>query len=261
MSYSVYVPPDWTPAESLPLMVLLHGARDDHESFDRHHVGDLLDSEISAGHVPRVIIVNPEGELGFWENWHDGSRNYRDWVIKDLMPHIASRYSTLPCPENCFISGISMGAHGAMRFAYYEPNTFDSVSALSTPIISKLHPPKPSLRNSILKLLVPIDRIWGDIDGDSSHIPKDLDPYKSWINKQELREKPLLLAWGDNDLSDIVTSNTHFHKHLESNQKSHEWFVYEGDHKWIYWREHIGSLVRFHVDSQAETSEISKQEK
>ena len=250
MSYSVYTPPDWTPEESLPLMVFLHGARDNHETFDRYHVGDVLDEEINSGRVPRVIIVNPDGEFGFWENWHDGSRLYRDWVVKDLMPHVASRYNTLSCPENCFISGISMGGHGAMRFGYYEPDTFSSVSSVSAPIISKLHPPEPSIGGTILKWFIPIDRIWGDIDGDTSHVPKDLDPYRSWVSRERLFDEPLFLVWGTDDPGDIVSSNEHFHQHLEANEKEHDWLVYEGGHDWTYWREIVGSLIQFHVNAQ-----------
>lgn len=249
MAYSVYTPPNWSAEESLPLMVLLHGARDDHETFDKYFVGKYLDSEINAGRLPRLIIVNPEGNLGFWENWHDGSRNYRDWVVNDLMPHIAHRYGTLPCPDHCYVSGISMGAHGAMRFAYFEPDTFNSVAAISTPIISKLHPSKPSIRNSIMKRLIPIKRIWGDIENETSHRPSDLDPYISWVKRERLFNKPLYLVWGSDDYDSIIKSNQHFQKFLSNNNKAHQWSIYQGGHNWAYWREVIGDAILFHTQT------------
>ena len=253
MAYSVYTPPNWTPEETLPLMILLHGAADSHESFDQHAVGSILDQEINAGNAPRMIIVSPDGELGFWENWHDGSKLYRDWVIKDLMPHVKKRYSTLPCPEYCHISGISMGAHGAMRFAYYEQDTFSSVAALSAPIISKLHPGEPSLGRTIMMWLLPVERIWGDIDSKNSHVPKDLDPYISWVERNDLVELPLLLAWGTEDSKGIISANQHFQQHLTDNGKAHDWFTYEGGHKWVYWREIMSDVLQFHANANGPT--------
>ena len=246
MAYSVYTPPNWTPDERLPLMVLLHGGGDDHESFDRYAVGLKLDEEISAGRAPRVVIVSPDGELGFWENWHDGSKLYRDWVVQDLMPYVAKRYATKPCPEHCYLSGISMGGHGAMRFAYYEQNKFNSVAVLSAPIISKLHPGEPSIGRTLMKWLLPTERIWGDIDDESSHVPKDLDPYISWVNRKDLIKLPLLLAWGTEDSQSILSANQHFHQHLVTHGKPHQSLVYEGGHKWIYWRSIMADVLQFH---------------
>lgn len=257
MSYSVYTPPDWTPSESLPLMVLLHGARDNHETFDRYLVGQTLDEAINAGRAPRMIIVSPDGELGFWENWHDGSKMYRDWVVKDLMPHVTARYSSLPCPEYCYVSGISMGGHGALRFAYYEPEVFSSVAALSAPIISKLYPGKPSIGRTLLRWLIPSERIWGDIDSDSSDVPKDLDPYISWVNRPDLVRMPLLLAWGDEEGDSIAGSNAKFQAHLAAAGKPHAWMIYEGGHKWIYWRDIMSSVLVFHANANKNKKALS----
>ena len=100
MGYSVYTPPGWGPDEQLPLVVLLHGGGSDHESFNQYDVGAYLDAEHAAGRLPRVIIVNPEGEFGFWENWYDGSRRYRDWVMQDLLPTVQADYNTAPCASS-----------------------------------------------------------------------------------------------------------------------------------------------------------------
>ena len=253
MSYSVYTPPDWTPDESLPLMVLLHGGGDSHESFDRYAVGLKLDEEINAGRAPRMIIVSPDGELGFWENWHDGSKLYRDWVVKDLVPYVANRYATKSCPKHCYLSGISMGGHGAMRFAYYEQNTFNSVAVISAPIISKLHPGEASIGRTLMKWLLPTERIWGDIDSETSDVPKDLDPYVSWVNRKDLLELPLLLVWGTEDSQSILSANQHFQQHLNAYDKQHKSLVYDGKHKWIYWREIMPDVLAFHASAGAQT--------
>lgn len=255
MRYAVYTPPGWSPHESLPLVVLLHGARDNHESFDHHAVGQFLDPLIQKKQIPRAIIVIPEGEMGFWENWHDGTKHYRDWVIKDLVPKVSQNYNTRPCPQFCHVTGISMGAHGAMRFAYYSPDQFASVAAISGQIISKAQAQKNTLRMMLIKLFIPMKRIWGDIDKDNSHVPKDLDPYVSWVSRSELRNTRLLLAWGDRDYKSIVDSNTRFQTHLEANGRPHQWFVYSGRHKWTDWKPVIAESLRFHIDGRVDCCE------
>ncbi len=256
MPYSVYTPPGWTVEEALPMVVLLHGARDDQTTFDRYRVGGYLDALIAAGELPRVVIVSPDGELGFWENWYDGTRKYRDWVIRDLMPFIAQKYSTLPCPQYCHVSGMSMGAHGAMRFAYYEPGAFSSVAAISGLIISKSEATEASLRSRIIRLFVPVKRIWGDIRGDNSHVPEDLDPYVSWVQKPELAKVRLYLAWGSEESSGIIKSNELFQAHLEKNRRPHAWWVYNGGHKWRDWRQAIAESVRFHIAGRAPAATV-----
>lgn len=251
MSYSVYTPPGWSPEESLPLMVLLHGAMDNHKSFDKFEVGLFLDEEIAKRTIPRIVILFPDGELGFWENWQDGTKRYRDWVIRDLMPQVQQNYNTGTCPESCFISGVSMGAHGAMRFAYYEPDTFHSVSALSALIISKRFPGKQTIGRKIMKWLIPVNRIWGDIKANNPNIPKDLDPYTSWVDRDDLIEMPLLLAWGNDDSHSIEQGNQHFHQYLEDHGKAHEILIYEGGHKWKDWRLIIDDAIRFHTQQSS----------
>lgn len=255
MPYSVYLPPGWDKQEALPLIIMLHGAGGNHRTFDKYNAGERLDELILAGDLPRAIIVNPEGELGFWENWFDGTRHYRDWVVKDLMPHIQKSYPTLACPEHCHVTGISMGGHGALRFAYYEPETFSSIAVISGPIFTKTYKNKFSLRSVLIKLLLPTKRIWGDIkNGNGSKTPKDIDPFVSWVENPNMQDIRLFLTWGDKDHTGIREANELFQKHLETHQRPHSWLVYEGKHKWYDWHTVIAESVRFHIDRKANTT-------
>jgi len=252
MAYSVYTPPNWTKQENLPLLVLLHGARDDQSTFDRYRVGEVLDKQIAEGLLPRLVIVNPDGGMGFWENWYDGSRSYRDWVVKDLMPVVQSDYNTKACPDHCYVSGLSMGGHGAIRFAYYEPEMFSSVASISAPILNREEAKKKgSLKLAFMKLFIPFKKIWGSFDG--GHQPKDLNPYISWVEKEDMQHIKLMLAWGDQESDDIIGTNTRFSTHLKNNNRDHETLVYPGGHKWVYWKDIIAESIRFHTQSSPKT--------
>ncbi len=121
LSYSVYTPPGWTPEESLPMVLFLHGGGDDPAAWDRHGITDRINAAYAAGDFPRAVVFFPQGDNGFWMNWHDGTRRYEDWVLDELLPEVAQRYNTQACPENCHIMGVSMGAHGALRFVLHRP--------------------------------------------------------------------------------------------------------------------------------------------
>lgn len=245
MGYSVYTPPGWGPDERLPLVVLLHGGGSDHESFNRYRVGAHLDAEHAAGRLPRAVIVNPEGEFGFWENWSDGSRRYRDWVMRDLLPRVRADYNTAPCPETCHVMGMSMGAHGALRFIYYEDDSFDSVTVISGLILAR-EEVKPTLRKSLIGLVIPFEKIWGDID-DPSSAPADLDPFVGWVRNDALRNNDLFLTWGTDDRRSMKRTGENFRQALADSGLEFHFSLYEGEHKWRDWKYVIAEALRVQV--------------
>jgi enterochelin esterase-like enzyme len=232
MAFAVYAPPDRAPGERLPLVVFLHGGGDDVDCFDRARVGQALDRALAEGHVPRSVIVVAEGELGFWENWVDGSRRYRDWVVRDLVPWVSGRYHTLPCPDDCHVMGISMGGHGALRFALLEGDRFASVTAISAPIPDT--EAMMALANTgFIRFIIPVERIWGP--GDDPEEVGRADLFLQWTRPGDLGGLRLLLAWGTRDRARVIETNERFHAHLESHGVDHEAIVFEGGHDWESW--------------------------
>jgi enterochelin esterase-like enzyme len=246
MPYSVYTPPNWSQDESLPMLVLLHGARDNYRTFDRYEIGQYLDRLYATEAIPRALILNPEGDLGFWENWHDGSRLYRDWVIKELMPEVSKQYNALACPEHCYVTGMSMGGHGVLSFANFSPETFASFAAISSVIISEKNPMKPTLGTRLMRLFVPMERIWGDFD-ETAELRRARDPYVSWLNNPALSERRLMLSWGEKEGSSLKLSNQQFSDYLNANDRAHYICEYAGEHLWVDWRRPIAQSLRFHI--------------
>lgn len=244
MEYSVYVPPGWASTESLPLVVFLHGGGDDPDCFDEAEVGQHLDAEMRAGRAPRAIVVVPQGDLGFWENWKDGSARYRDWVLRDLLPNVQRDYNTLPCPAHCHVAGISMGGHGALRFAFMEPEFFSSVTAISGPIFSTEQIQELS-GEFWIKLFIPVERIWGSTE-DTARI-KSEDLFIQWRKQEDLKGLRLLLAWGDDDREGIMESNRKLSAHLKANGVQHDHLEFKGGHKWTAWRPILDDVLRFQI--------------
>jgi enterochelin esterase-like enzyme len=243
LEYAVYTPPGFRAEEELPLVVFLHGAGDGPDCFDEAGVGDHLDAQIATGEVPRAVIVIPRGDLGFWENWVDGSYRYRDWVVRSLMPEMSQRYGTAACPEGCHLIGISMGGHGALRFALLEPGLFSSVTAISAPILDT-EAAWQLTNESWLRFLIPTERIWGP--GDRENIARD-DPFLRWTDSQDLAGMQLMLAWGDADHAQIVDTNERFDRHLRERNIPHETLVFSGRHEWRAWTPALDRVLAIQV--------------
>ena len=244
MDYAVYAPPEWDGHRRIPLVLFLHGGGDKVDCFDRAALGEHLDRAYRAGSLPPALIVIPQGGYGFWEDWADGSRSYRSWVLKDLLPHVQDRYAVEPCPEGCHVMGISMGGHGALRFALLEPEYFASVTAISAPIFDT----ERMLRfrdNSWMRLFVPMKRIWGAAV-DPREIERD-DLFVQWQEPADLNGVRLGLAWGSEDRTGIMLSSTRFHEHLDRGHIPHEWLVFEGGHNWKAWTPVIEWALRTQV--------------
>lgn len=244
MAYAVWAPADLGPEERLPLLVFLHGAADDEGCFDEAGVGQVLDAALAAGEIPRVVIVVPDGQLGFWENWYDGSRAYRDSVIREVMPEVQTRFHTRACPEGCHVAGTSMGGHGAVRFALFQPGLFSSVTSLSGLILSSDEVVRMS-DQWFTRLFVPMERIWGPMS-DRARIERE-DPFLRWSEPEDLEGKRLMVAWAEQDNDQIRRSNRAFHDHLVTHQIPHEQLVFEGGHDWVSWTPVIPSVLRFAI--------------
>jgi enterochelin esterase-like enzyme len=243
MSYSVYTPPGFSPTERLPLVVFLHGAGDDPASIDDAMVGQELDVAISKGLTPRVVLVSPQGDLGFWENWDNGERSYRDWVVKELMPHVQRRYHTQACPEGCHLVGISMGGHGALAFKLQEPALWRSVSVISAPIFSIDEVAEMS-DSFWLRVFIPMDDIWGEFNRNKA---RQRNVFTRWMTPADIAPSTLLFAWARDDREQIRASNHALQDHLRQHHIEARSFEFAGGHNWASWRPIFATILRAQV--------------
>jgi len=242
MNYGVYTPPNWQVDESLPLILLLHGSGGSHYSFERFGAADYLDEKIVNGEIPRVVIVTPNGKNGFWENWADGSYNYRDWVLDYVVPKVQKEYRTLSCPDHCHLAGISMGGFGALRFAHLHKEKFSSVSAISAPIYNNEdNEHKPSW---LIKMMFPLERIFGKNFQQKYH---ENSPYNLWLTREQQEAMRIQIIWGDNDHKKIKLANQKFHQHLLDHNVDHDYYEYSGRHKWVDWVPNLFRVINFLV--------------
>lgn len=253
VEYAVWTPPDFSDGEELPLVVFLHGGGDDARTFEERGLATKLNEAVSAGTIPRAVIVFPQGDDGFWMNWYDGTKRYEDWIVDRLMPEVIERWHTAACPEAFHVMGVSMGGHGALRFALHRPEAFASVTALSAPIFDA-----PRMRdfadNRLFAMFIPMRRIFGPTD--SARSLREEDFYARWQSARDVG-MPMFISWGSGDRNGIGISNRRFVRHMREHEIAHNAFIYDGDHSWTSWTPVIEEALRVQVGGQSLSAEYA----
>jgi S-formylglutathione hydrolase FrmB len=237
MEYAVLVPTDFSDDASLPLVHFPHGGGDGPDCLDRSGLGLELATAMASGEVPRAVIIVPQGDLGFWANWYDGSRSYEDWVLDDLRPYVERRWNTQPCPEGCHVMGVSMGAEGAVRFAIHRPELFASVTSISGPALDTDRR-IAFVEDRLWQAILPTYHVFGPTE-PRRRVEAD-DPYLVWSSPESLGGRTLFLAWGTEDRGEVREGAEHFAAHLEAHGIPFERRVFEGNHSWTSW----GPVIR-----------------
>lgn len=138
---TVYLPPGYRQnrQKRYPVIYLLHGFAADHRAFVRGAYQNLnirisMDSLIRAGRVKEMIVVTPSARNFFDGSFYANSPvtgRWEDFIARDLVHHVDTKYRTSRGRQGRGIAGHSMGGFGALRVAMRNPDTFSAVYALS----------------------------------------------------------------------------------------------------------------------------------
>lgn len=137
--FSIFLPPSFhrDPARTYPVVYFLHGLNNDETSWTVSRYGNIhetVEELILSGAVPEFLMAHPDGGNSFYCNYLDGSKNYEDFVARELVVHLETHYRARKGREDRSIGGTSMGGYGALKIAMKFPERYASVVGHS-PII------------------------------------------------------------------------------------------------------------------------------
>lgn len=120
----VFKPKTYNETEKFPLVYLLHGYSQDHKQWSQ--TTDLQKLADQYG----FIIVTPDGFTSYYINSpiNKGSR-YEEFFFKELVPKIHQSFNI--DDKNIFISGLSMGGYGALRYFILYSEYFNTAGSTS----------------------------------------------------------------------------------------------------------------------------------
>jgi enterochelin esterase-like enzyme len=137
---AIYFPPSYgTSKLRYPVVYFLPGFGDGiapylDGTYQGFRLQNIMDSLIRVGVVKEmiVVVINGRNYLGgsFYTN-SPATGNWEDFVVKDVVTYIDSRYRTILRPRARGIAGHSMGGYGALSLAMRYPDLFGSAYAMS----------------------------------------------------------------------------------------------------------------------------------
>jgi S-formylglutathione hydrolase FrmB len=226
------------------ILYFLHGLGDNEQAFIHTGAWNLVEDFREKGRLKDFLIATPAGEASFYINSRDGKVRYEDFLLREFLPFIESRYRVHAGRANRAISGISMGGYGAFHLAFAHPELFSSVSAHSAALIEKL---PAFLSGNGGMPATGRSRILGAVFG----LPPDPAFWE--------RNSPLTLArtasisrlrinfdCGTDDDFGFEAGAAALDKILTSRKIPHEFHLYPGRHDWSYFASHLEASLSFH---------------
>jgi hypothetical protein len=124
----VYLPPDFSPALSYPVVIFLHGFWGSPSSFVHGlRLAEAADTEITAGRArPFIGVMPPGGPMtkttsdewaGVWENY----------VVRDVVPWAQAHFLTVK--SRGAIAGLSAGGYGAVDMGLRHVGLFHTLES------------------------------------------------------------------------------------------------------------------------------------
>jgi S-formylglutathione hydrolase FrmB len=248
--YSIYLPSDYNTSDrAYPVTYLLHGYGDADDGWIQFgEINRLADEGIKTGKMPPMIIVTPDGFTSFYLNAANGSFNYEDFFMKELIPYIEKTYKVKAERKYRGIAGLSMGGYGALLYALKHPDLFIASAPLSAAVWTDNdiiglddNMYNTYFSNSIGKNLKGKDRLTANwlVNSPMSIIEKK--------TTEELAKVKYWIDCGDDDF--LTIGNAQLHIALTNKKVPHEFRMREGGHNWTYWRTGVIDALSFIGDN------------
>ncbi len=219
-SVMVYLPNSYADEnKNYPVVYMLSGYSWNHRTF-----GELFNMD-SLATTHEMILICPDG---LYDSWYfnppsDTTDHFESFFFHDLLPEVESRYRI--DTNYRFITGVSMGGHGAFYYFLRHPDRFRNAGSSSGVL---------NLKYSRTR-----DKILSDLLGpfpDSSHV---FEQYSctGQLGKKDLQQKVLYFDMGTEDY--LLPSNHLFQEMCDSLDIQYEFHTYRGSHHPQFWKHSI----------------------
>ncbi|MCU7495533.1 MAG: esterase family protein [Ignavibacteria bacterium] len=221
----VFLPGGYDEAKSYPLLIMLHGWSGNYKQWD----------EVTGGLKKyadkyQFIIVCPDG---FYDSWYVDSpvklkSQFETFFTKELLPEVESKYRV--DRSNIFITGLSMGGHGAMMMLLKHPDTFKSAGSTSGILDITEFPDRWSMLNAL-----------GRFTEKPENWKKNSDIFL--LDKIKGLNKEVIFDCGTEDFAYNV--NKRFNEKCLSLKIKATFISQPGNHSKQYWNKSIENHFRF----------------
>lgn len=242
VGYAIYIPPSYDKELSArsPVIYWLHGIGGNEAQSSR--LSSYLNGYIASGKAQPAIMVFVNGATwSMYLDSFDGKIMVETSIIKELIPHIDSRYRTVASKNGRALEGFSMGGFGALRLAFKYPELFSSVV---------VYAPAVCMTNMIAQSHADIFRIMLNSDSErlAAEEPVGLAAHNAEAIRRALR---IRIAVGTADI--VYQGAKWFHEYLTALAIPHEYEeVHGAKHVTGNYYDAVGEKgYRFHEHARA----------
>lgn len=240
-TYRVLLPP-LEPGRSYPVLYFLHDYFGDSGILWRQGVAAELHRRMESGALPPLVVVAPDGNHGYWSDFHDGSRRYESWVAEGLRAEVEARFPVSRERAHRAVSGISMGGFGAVKLGLRRPDLYESASSLSGALLpldwSFIAEQGWFSRRRLT-------RIFGH--HPDANNADDNDPRRLLAARRGESTPALYLRSGSEDKYNLDQAATKFAERARQQGLTVELVLERGGHTWSYWRNSALAVVDWHA--------------
>lgn len=166
LGISVLLPSGYDGRRRFPILYLLHGAGEAHDTFLTRPTprnGELGgDIRAQARRYPAIVVMLEGSAFGWYSNWWNGGRlgpaAWERYHLDEVIPLLERRLRVRPGRRWHAIAGWSMGGLGALFYASQRPDYFGAAESLSGRIAIRL----PEFQRSLTRDDPRRTYIWGD---------------------------------------------------------------------------------------------------
>lgn len=220
----VFTPNNYKKEKKYPLVILLHGWSGNYNQWN-----SISNLQMYAD-AYNFIIACPDG---FYDSWYLNNPlkknvQWEDFFKKDFIPHLKSNFSL--DTNNFFITGLSMGGHGAITLFLKNKDLFKSAGSTSGILDLTFFPERWSIKEGIGSI-INFPKIWNN--NSAFYL---LDSLKNF-NKQ------LIIDCGTEDFAYEV--NLNFVKKCYDLGISTKFISIPGEHSGEHWKKMIAKHFEF----------------
>ncbi|MGF1922703.1 MAG: alpha/beta hydrolase [Bacteroidia bacterium] len=220
----VFKPKNYQQKEKMPLIYLLHGYSGNYKQW--HNIMDAQKYADAYG----CIIVCPDGLFSSWyiNSPVQSNMQFESFFVDELYPDIKSKYKV--DPDQVFISGLSMGGHGALYLFIKHQELFKSAGSTSGGI---------KLSDGFGKY--GLGALLGNPPADSNLWQKY--SVTSLIDQLKGNKKPFIFDCGVDDF--FYQSNNELKQKCDQLKLNATYISQPGNHNKAYWAKSIQQQLEF----------------
>ena len=240
VSFSAVLPIDLPPTATLPpryaggpwpTLYLLHGYSGARNDWLKNSPIEMLAAQYG------IAVIMPDGGNRFWIDNPETGVRAGELLGRELVEVTRGMFNLSRRREDTLIGGLSMGGYGAIRNGLKYHDTFSTILAFSSALITTAYANGDF--DKATEMGVP-SGYYRHVFGPKEQVPgSDMDP-AALAGKCLGKNAPaLFMACGSEDF--LFSRNLELHNALAAMGYPHEWWVEPGVHDFDFWNRAISA--------------------